>query len=346
MRQTLLLFLFCVVLAFSQDTCSNYGLAFDGKNGFQSAGDWHVLQEFTLEFWVLFDEPAMNPEGVVQAFIVKGATSCDIDGYGFFRSNRTLYFIMADTGICGDNTMQTELKLDEWTHVAVAVRNNDAVLYVNGQVAQTKTKTNQIRFGTVTAPMRIGQGPDPDSGFMTGQLDEIRFWNVFRSQNQINSYYDKSLTKNQITEDLFGYWRFEEGTDTFVVDSSNYDRDTIVLGTLDYVPNCEVAACICGEAFCIPGMDRTNTAQECPETSSSTTRTSSTVPTTTRTTASSSSTSSTTSTTKPDSNIDTEVFTTWFVISEQEEETEEPNQNLSPSYLFQLVTALLALTLI
>jgi len=220
-----------------------------------------MLQTFTLEFWTKFDTPSTDVEGVIQAFGVTGDTSCDIDGYGFYRYNMTLYFVIAGTNICGDNSLEVTLSPKVWTHVAVVVGNAQAQLFVNGVSQSTKPMTSSITFGSTVAPFNIGQGPDPSSGFTNGELDEIRFWNVTRAATDILNYYTQSLNEAEITSLLLAYWRFEVGNDGLVQDSSMYNQAVLVTGAMTYIADCQLTSCLCGTGvYCVPDHDLLDTS--------------------------------------------------------------------------------------
>ena len=60
-----------IMVKFSFVSLNDTGVYFAGSSGFQTTSNWHLLQDFTIEFWVLFDTVAEDPQGVVQAFLVK-----------------------------------------------------------------------------------------------------------------------------------------------------------------------------------------------------------------------------------------------------------------------------------
>jgi hypothetical protein len=65
-----------------------------------------------------------------------------------------------------------------------------------------------------------------DEGFFDGKIDEVRIWEVARTQTEIQGYMNQSLTGEE--DGLIGYWRFDEGTATTVNDASiNSNNGTI-----------------------------------------------------------------------------------------------------------------------
>ena len=64
--------------------------------------------------------------------------------------------------------------------------------------------------------------------FFTGEIDEVRMWNIARSGDDIRATMNRSLTG--LEPGLGGYWRFDEGEGQSVEDSSPIGT-TGVLGT-------------------------------------------------------------------------------------------------------------------
>jgi len=47
-----------------------------------------------------------------------------------------------------------------------------------------------------------------NQGFFSGEIDEVRTWNVVRSKEEIQDTLDRSLTGNE--PGLVSYWQFDE----------------------------------------------------------------------------------------------------------------------------------------
>lgn len=97
-----------------------------------------------------------------------------------------------------------------WFHVAlvVAVGANESKLYVNGELIVSGTAPTHT--GTAA---KFVWGADAGVGFrLPGQLDDIRYWTVARTQAEIR---DNMNVELQGTEtNLAAYWRCNEGTGT------------------------------------------------------------------------------------------------------------------------------------
>jgi hypothetical protein len=106
----------------------------------------------------------------------------------------------------------TESVPGRWYHVAVTITGNDeGTLYVNGrQHAAFTTSTRPL----LTALFSIGQEWDATvtSQHFTGKIDEVRIWNVARTQDEIQANMYRPMPGN--TAGLVGLWHFDEPSNT------------------------------------------------------------------------------------------------------------------------------------
>ena len=115
------------------------------------------------------------------------------------------------------------IQAGQWHHFAAVIDANDGSmkLYVDGSLqASGSYGTADIR--TTTGPLRLGDSLEANHKF-NGTLDEVRLWNVARSQSQIQADKDRVLAGNE--SGLAGYWRFEEGTGPVAADSTANQND-------------------------------------------------------------------------------------------------------------------------
>jgi hypothetical protein len=94
------------------------------------------------------------------------------------------------------------LERDVWTHIAVTFNGSERKHYINGELAATFPETGPLT--TSTSPVRIGSDVlwerTPD-----GRIDEVRLWNVARSQSQLRASINVRLTTPQTG--LIALWR-------------------------------------------------------------------------------------------------------------------------------------------
>jgi len=93
-----------------------------------------------------------------------------------------------------------------WVHMAVVVNGNDISLYVNGILKQTQTAPGTLNTGS--AQLIIGRHPNGISYF-NGVMDELRVWNVAKSQAQLQAAMYTELAGNEAG--LIAYFNFNQG---------------------------------------------------------------------------------------------------------------------------------------
>lgn len=68
---------------------------------------------------------------------------------------------------------------------------------------------------------------------LAGELDEVRIWSTARNAREIRSDMFRTLTGTE--PGLMGYWRFDEGTGTAIMDASGHGFDGTLRNGLAWV---------------------------------------------------------------------------------------------------------------
>lgn len=161
----------------------NRCIQFSGSNYAEASKRLITLdRDFTVEMWV-YSNP--SNEGKFAEFISQGAQPyafyMGVDPKGFLRMGD----IWTETGI--------KLKSNTWTHIALIFKAPSSLnLAINGKIVATKT-IDRPAFNTAGTDTRFGAyyWPIP-AEFFSGCLDEVRIWNVTRTESEINNYKDTS----------------------------------------------------------------------------------------------------------------------------------------------------------
>src|SRR6185436_2078909 len=95
------------------------------------------------------------------------------------------------------------------------VHNASGVLVNTTSIAIPLADTPSNRY-----PLEVGRTLEVNSTYTTfkGMMDELRVWNVVRTQAQVEADMFNRLTGSETG--LAGYWRFEEAAGQSVLDSS------------------------------------------------------------------------------------------------------------------------------
>jgi hypothetical protein len=115
---------------------------------------------------------------------------------------------------------------DEWHHFAFSYDGANQYLLIDG-VVQSMVPTTGIVNNDSTSYAQglvIGARYSGSSQFVAGQIDEVRIWNIFRTETQIRDTMNKTISAQT---GLVGYWNFNSGT---AEDLSGNDADGTLMG--------------------------------------------------------------------------------------------------------------------
>jgi Concanavalin A-like lectin/glucanases superfamily/Secretion system C-terminal sorting domain len=169
------------------------------------------VNAFTMEAWVKEDNSSNNT-----IFSKGGSNGVQQDGsYFFYMSQNKLGFYSRPKGHYLDTLI---LCPGTWNHVAATYDGVSTLqFYVNGIASKTFTMTgplaspgNSLLGIGVQGPLGSPQDPCNCNRF-NGALDELRMWNIARTQAEIQASLNAELAGNEIG--LVGYWKLNAGDD-------------------------------------------------------------------------------------------------------------------------------------
>jgi len=130
------------------------------------------------------------------------------------------------------------IPLEEWSHIALtfSMEYKTMIGYINGEEVGRIPNSGKT-IASSTEPLVIGTGTRgfrKDHFWFIGTMDELRIWNVARTQEEIQATMHTSLIASE--PELIGYWRFDESPDSKIAsDSSRYRNDGTLLGGAVFV---------------------------------------------------------------------------------------------------------------
>jgi len=205
---------FALFLFLSVSLAQNQQLLFDGVDDFCNVPNAETLfsnlDVFTVEVWINGTDFSINP-------IFIGSNSDNILFAIVFNSVVFgTYFIAGGFLVW---TVAGALPADGlWHHVA-CVRAGPGVgqgkIYIDGVDQTDPTQNTPGSITTLSGNLTFGVGLG--SFFINGAMDDLRIWNVERSQAEINNNMNVELAGNEAG--LIGYWRFNEGSGQDILDS-------------------------------------------------------------------------------------------------------------------------------
>lgn len=220
-----ILLLFIGSHSFTQQNSLN----FDGDNDVVDLTNnsiFNITNSITLEAWIYPIQHSAEID-IISKF---GDTATD-DSY-ILRLSNGIPLIQIKIGASWQVSSDTvALDLDTWQHVAGVYDGAQLKIYVNGLLKNSVDLTGNISLSSST--VKIGRWSGSASSFL-GNIDEVRIWNIARTDTEIASEYDFTLVGNETG--LVAYYPFNQGiangdnpTETTLIDIP----DNAVNGTLN-----------------------------------------------------------------------------------------------------------------
>ena len=210
----------------------NYALKYANALNFDGVNDYvnvtrPVADDFTIEYWVKTTQTGTTGTmwysgvGIVDAEV--GGSTND---FGTSLNGSKLCFGIGST----DYSIISNASINDgsWKHIAVTrTKATGAInIYING-VLDISGNCSNLGSLTVPAYVRIG-GMQTAVNYFNGSLDDIRFWNVVRTQAQIAANMNQELNGDE--SGLVAYFKCNQG----IPNSTNTSVTTLFDETTSY----------------------------------------------------------------------------------------------------------------
>ncbi len=211
------------------ESAVNRVLSLDGQGDCMRVADSQTMRSFsdaiTIEIWLKASSFYAENGGInsiIRKNIISGAENFllrfrNIDGAP-----------MLDMGLGGEVgglRVDHEFAVGTWYHLVGTYDGSTITIFVNGLFIDSKNISGRLHIDQ--SDLYVGRG-DPtfsDGEYFHGVLDEIRIWNIARSQEQIQAAMNTSLSSKE--EGLLAYWNFDDGT---TKDLSGHGNDGLLDG--------------------------------------------------------------------------------------------------------------------
>ncbi len=198
-------------------------LRFDGSSSLcripDLSGDFDFGSAFTMEAWVRVNSPQSNA----------GLVVTDSDSGIIGVASGEVATIVTPVGAPNFTSAvgpSMSLPTGVWTHVAGSYDGSMVRVYANGVLQATSAASMPTQDATaILLGLRNG------SNYFDGDLDEVRLWNVVRTDAQILDNYGTELVGSETG--LVGYYKFNEASDSQTVFDSSLAGNHGHLGDLD-----------------------------------------------------------------------------------------------------------------
>ena len=191
------------------DPVSNYCLYYDGNQltDFPFYSAFNTGNNLTVEVWfnlssdydwmhtAIIDKPAPTHANPFYQYTIRAANHSD------------LYAHIAIDGDYDPIEIYDVIQNNTWTHAAITYNGQYKDVYVNGLRIAHVNDPGQIN--NYSTGIRLGSLKNLFYGFFKGKIDDVRIWNIARSQEQIQNFMNQPLTGSE--PGLVAYWNFDEG---------------------------------------------------------------------------------------------------------------------------------------
>ena len=194
---------------------SNPVLTLDGVEGYMEVPNAAILNPamaMTVELWVKVDSVTGDDENI---FLSKeSAYRCGIGHYAGYPPEQ--YFVYAisigSTQVMERNKSdwydgKQRLALGRWYHISITYDGEWTNTFINGLLTASYPVAGSIN--QTESVLQIGTRAKRKP-FFHGQIDELRIWNVARTEADIQATMTTSLAGDETG--LIGYWNFDDGT--------------------------------------------------------------------------------------------------------------------------------------
>lgn len=176
----------------------NRGIYFDGVDDYVSTPVPITSNDIiTLEAWV----KVTSTHAGANLIMYNGNTS--LNGYGiFFDETLNVKYLCGSVAV-GNSDFY--LELNKWTHLTLVRESGIWKLYANGILTTLDNNSIPTSLGLPNGFFKVGANNDTLIESMKGQIDEVRFFNSVRTQDQI--LIDMS---SNAPNGAKCYWNFDE----------------------------------------------------------------------------------------------------------------------------------------
>ena len=214
---------------------NGFALQFDGVDDLLDCGNSSSLQitgnKITLEAWINVSEFKNQP--FAGSVIVKDQGGIDAGYMIRCGGDGIVNFNIGNGSWHEINSPANSIHLNTWQHVAATYDGIFMKIYVDGNLTAEANLTGLNIGNAINSNLLIGESPGFSGRVFNGKIDEIRIWNIVRSQSQIQETMNIPLPSEYYSSPdsgLVGYWQLDEGAGQTASDLSFFANNA-VLGT-------------------------------------------------------------------------------------------------------------------
>ena len=230
----------------SDESIVDTALDLDGNGSyveiFDSESINNILDQVTVSAWI---KCTAFPDGSSPIISKTDERDPEFKNRSYFLNLRSDGSIRFATSPKGESDVKlysptNAIELNTWTHIAgvIDAKNDNIKFFIDGIEVSNRDFMGVKSIYNSKLPLRIGwtQEEIPTHASVKGLIDEVRVWNIARSEADIRS--DMVTQLNGDEPGLVGYWKFDEETDGIISDMSPNQNDGKLVGNsklVDYI---------------------------------------------------------------------------------------------------------------
>lgn len=213
---------------------SNNSVSMNGNNQYLDAGTFNLNgPALTLEGWVNVSSfKTTSPYiSTIMGIEVSGTNVGLLRIGDATLANNKVQFVLG-TGGASSNKLasNTALATNTWYHIAATYDGATMKIYINGNLDASMSVSGAI---VANGSFQISRSYDNTRG-LNGLADELRVWNVARTQAQIQA---NTCSVSQTSSGLLSYWKLNEGTGTITADATGLGHTASLINGVTWSTN-------------------------------------------------------------------------------------------------------------
>ncbi len=172
---------------------------FDGADDYIDMGNpagFNSTDAITLEAWVKMESIGGNQKIITKFGDVAGDDSYSLQVLGGEPQFQLKFGAWEILGA------GMTININEWNHIVGTYDGNNMIIYVNGIAQNSMARTGNFDLSTATFKIGGWQGGD----YLNGSVEEVKVWNVARTQAEIRAQKHLTLLGNEAG--LVAYYQF------------------------------------------------------------------------------------------------------------------------------------------
>ncbi|MEP1307080.1 MAG: LamG-like jellyroll fold domain-containing protein [Balneola sp.] len=171
---------------------------------------------FTIELWM--KTPSSDRQGLIDKATIKSGDNFTAGWYLELNNNLNLGLLTLSGELIVPSTSSPSI--NKWHHVATTYDGSTAKIYLDGNdVTGTSSGSGSGAPDGNAQDLIVGNNLFSSSSNFSGNLAEIRIWNVVRTQDQIRTNMFQPVSGND--SNLLLYWRMNKANGTSIPDETS-----------------------------------------------------------------------------------------------------------------------------